>query len=146
MGYTHYFTQRQLCTAEQWENITRAFKEVITIQLVQGDPLPIQEEHNVFNPPVITDREIYFNGIGKHGYESFVLESLNYEELSTYSSNFCKTNNYPYDVAVTVVLILAHHFAPDVWDIRSDGDADDWADGLRIVQQLIPEAKLPPLV
>lgn len=43
-------------------------------------------------------------------------------------TNFCKTERYPYDVAVTAILLRCHLLAPDAFAIHSDGRWDeDWA-------------------
>ena len=45
--------------------------------------------------------------------------------------NFCKTAGKPYDAAVTAVLSIVNHYAAAVYAISSDGEAQDWAVGVR---------------
>lgn len=41
---------------------------------------------------------------------------------------FCKTERYPYDLAVTAILLRCHLIAPDAFFLDSDGRwEDDWA-------------------
>lgn len=39
---------------------------------------------------------------------------------------FCKTAQKPYDFFVVGVLLIVHYVAPDILDIGSDGDLEDW--------------------
>lgn len=116
MGYTHYYEQKQPPTAEQWSAISGGFKKLMAAAFLTT-AFPIQRDHDDTSPPEITATHIIFNGIGDSGHETM---SLGEEAW------FCKTNGKPYDVAVVALLILANHYAPDSWDITSDGVISDW--------------------
>lgn len=136
MGYTHYFDQQKHATPEQWKSICEAFNQMRTAALIT-EPLPIQLEDDHTGQPLVDDNFIRFNGIGRNGHETMVLNRTGRK------FQFCKTAQKPYDAAVTATLIIAHHFAPDVWDIASDGDRDDWIPGLALVKRVLPDAVIP---
>lgn len=120
MGYTHYFDQQKPATQEQWEAICKTFQEFRTLALVIGKPFPIQLHDDDQASPEISADRIIFNGIGDDGHESMVLE----READGFQ--FCKTARKPYDQAVMVLLTLCDHYAPDTWEIGSDGGPEDW--------------------
>lgn len=63
---------------------------------------------------------ITFNGIGDAAHETM------WFDRKGDGFQFCKTARKPYDIAVIALLLLANRYAPEVWDIGSDGDAKDW--------------------
>ncbi len=105
--------------------------------LIANDPLQIQHESELPAAPYISEDEIYFNGIGSDACESMVLQRLGT------GFNCCKTRCRPYDRAVVAVLCLANYFAPTVWEISSDGDEDDWQDGLALARTVVPQCPMP---
>ncbi len=142
MGFTHYWTKQQDPTPEQWNAFTEAFqlirRETQTKALINNRALPtIQFESDDASPPQIDDNVVRFNGVGKDGHETFLLDPT-FDDIE-----FCKTARKPYDLWVVVALTLLNHFAPGCWDIGSDGDASDWADGVNLVQQFFPDAPNP---
>lgn len=142
MGYTHYFTQKRHATDEEWDNITHDFRTLYN----NGDLPTIQFEDDIDNPPQIDGDMIRFNGPGDQGCETMALRR------KWTGSDFCKTGEKPYDSAVTALLALCHYHAPDVWEIRSDGDMDDWEEGILIATRAFNDAQLasgmpvPPLL
>jgi hypothetical protein len=66
--------------------------------------------------------------------ESFII-SPSLERLRPWHYNgagvvqtFCKTERYPYDLAVTAILLRCRSIAPDAFFVSSDGDwDDDWS-------------------
>ncbi len=137
MGYTHYFTQKKDADVGQWNQITKHFKQLMTFALIDK-PLLIQRESDNGNPPCVDTNMIAFNGRGDNGHETMVLERCGS------GFQFCKTARKPYDTAVIALLCLANHYAPDVWGIGSDGDKEEWADGLALARTVEPAATLPP--
>ncbi|KAJ4458026.1 hypothetical protein PAPYR_6284 [Paratrimastix pyriformis] len=136
MGYTQYFTQLRPVEPLAWESICRDFRNMIAIALL-NDPLPIQLSYDDASPPLISDNEIIFNGIGGNGCESMVLQ----REGSGFQ--FCKTRQLPYDRVVTALLILADYHAPGTWNIHSDGSSSDWREGLELARTVQPDCVLP---
>jgi hypothetical protein len=136
MGYTHYFENKQDCPPEDWAKITDAFKRLQATAIINNDPLLIQKECDRAAAPSVNDLEIRFNGIEDDGHETFML--LRKKKRF----NFCKTARKPYDRVVVAVLCLANHFAPDVWDIGSDGNAEDWEAGLALARTVEPNCPM----
>lgn len=135
MGYTHYIDQKKDCPQEEWELIGGAFKE-LRIQGLLTNPLPIQYESDDPSEPEVNDQHIRFNGIGNDGHETFYVTKAHLNRF-----NFCKTNQKPYDTTVVALLCFMHHFAPDVWEISSDGMSDDWEEGLKLARTVLPQCK-----
>lgn len=139
MGYTHYFPREENISDQQWSDICKAVKLAIKVSSV-----PVQFECSDPTPPQIDDSIIRFNGIDGDGHETFYLdrnstgEDYNIDRYK-YGFFFCKTARKPYDELVTAVLIIVNHYALGAFGIGSDGDIDDWQDGLMLVQTILPE-------
>lgn len=82
--------------------------------------------------PIVSGSEIRFNGVGDEGHETFLVD-----RLCDKSFNFCKTAENPYDEAVVAILTIMNHYAQGGWEIGSDGNCEDWQDGLILAQQSI---------
>ena len=132
MGYTHYFKHPKPFTTEQWVKIAAATSIIMarTNILFGWDGT---------GNPEITDSLISFNG-----------DSINCEENETFeltktakSFAFCKTASKAYDCYVVAVLCIANHYAPNIIELTSDGDAADWEAGLAIAQSVVPECTNP---
>lgn len=119
MGFSHYWRQKSIPTTEQWNAIANDFNKLQAAALITT-PFPIQRKCDDAAAPVVTNEYISFNGIGEDGHETMMLEKYGRD------FNFCKTADKPYDRAVVALLILAHHHAPGVWEISSDGSKEDW--------------------
>lgn len=84
---------------------------------------------------------------GSCAYETFSIEQ--HQSLSEYERNegktktfnCCKTNYHPYDLAVTMALIIAKHYFGDAIEISSDGESKDWEDARIICQQFLGYGK-----
>jgi hypothetical protein len=135
MGYTHYFPQNKVPTAEQWQALTAAFDV-----LYANTSVPIQWESDDDSAPESGPDCICFNGVGGDGHETFILERDNT------SFNFCKTAHKPYDLVVCATLILADYYCPGCYVISSDGDAADWMVALQHVRINLEDVELPSAV
>lgn len=120
MGYTHYWRQIRPATDTQWKNICEDFNKLRMAAILRNSPFPIQREYDDPSLPEVSDTAIIFNGIGEMGHETLLIE----KDYSGFA--FCKTKGKPYDNAVMLLLVLAYHYAPDVWDVTSDGEAIVW--------------------
>lgn len=120
MGYTHYFAQKKEFSGTEWNDIVQKTK--LIYQLCEGSMIKLQYECDIPKKPVANREMIRFNGKDREGYETFIItKKLNPQ------FNFCKTAYKPYDLAVCLVLLVAHKVAPGTLDIGSDGDWDkDW--------------------
>lgn len=120
MGYTHYYETDKVIPQKKWNNFTK------DVKILLKDNDLIQREYNESKPPEINKDHILFNGIGGNGHETFYLPRKN-------EGNYCKTANKPYDVCVTATLLLAHMHLDDKIKLASDGDVEDWQEGVKMI-------------
>lgn len=77
---------------------------------------------------------LVFNGFEDDSHETFFLPMGFVDETAENKPiprfvcefNFCKTNRKPYDFVVCAVLLVVKMIAPECYEIKSDGDDDDW--------------------
>lgn len=139
MGYTHYFAGLG-ATADVIADARLIIQASgLTICGPRGQGLPILNEAE----------GIRLNGSSAAGeaYETFHLrgtEDPKYPQMA----EFCKTENLPYDVVVTAILIAAavHAMDSSTGAFTSDGDWDNWAARVdlfeKAVRPLTAEEKL----
>jgi hypothetical protein len=131
MGYTHYWYHDQAkgaISVEAWAKITADAKLIIAAAGARN----IRLWHEYDEPgtePTVSSEQIFLNGAEGEGYETFVLARLGDD------FQFCKTARQPYDVVVTAILAVAKEHAPDFLRISSDGDPEEWEDGLALAAQ-----------
>jgi len=152
MGYAHSFKQFKEPTLEQWNELTTAFKKVVENLpaasetagcYYPGWPINLQYEYDDPSPLQIDGEEIRFNGAWDYGHETFSVPRVPLDDDC--SSMYCKTNRKPYDFAVCAALILVEKFAPDCYEVSSDGHTGDWMPALKHLQVLLelPDLALP---
>ena len=125
MGYTHYFTQKETPSQEQWSKIETGFKKVLGLPEcphVWGD----YEEKD--SSPFVDSEHVLFNG----GHETMYIQRV---AKSNDDFNFCKTAGGEYDSVVVALLVLMNSYAPNAWVINSDGEPHEWEDGLNLAKQ-----------
>lgn len=136
MGYTHYFKQKKAVDDQTWKKITSDAQKIVdhlknelpSMKLGSDDP----------NGQMFNNERINLNDI-HYGHETFYLP----KEESGF--HFCKTAQKPYDLAVCSILLLVHHYAPNHYDISSDGTSEDWAEAVDFNARKLGYAyKLPP--
>ena len=125
MGYTHY-----------WDNNIHAISKVIDWnqaikdckKIIKASPVPLEEvECNIHN--------IVFNGAGEDAHDTFL---VSYEG----ENSFCKTAIKPYDLIV--VAILTRLAEINGFDVSSDGETDDWNEGIAFASKVLKrELKCP---
>ncbi len=84
---------------------------------------------------------------GDCSHESFILrqktelddykKSLMKRDNTELSFNFTKTAYKPYDLAVNVVLIIASHHLDKSIKVSSDGEMDNWIEGMQLCQHFL---------
>lgn len=137
MGYTHYFTQKRNLKVSEMEALANA-----TAKIIRATNVPVIWEYDEpGKPPEITKDLIRFNGVGDDGHETFWLPRQRpkreaWQDKDTHGFLFCKTARKPYDIIVVAVLCAAHRIAPGAFAIGSDGDAEDWDDGLALFNRV----------
>lgn len=116
MGYTHYFKQTKDVDDKAWEQICKFTKKILKQEIEKGIPL----ESNGTSKTMVSKKSgfINFNGVDD---ETFLVEQRSDKQF-----NFTKTARRPYDMAVMRTLLIIEHFAPQHFDIGSDGSAEEW--------------------
>ena len=92
--------------------------------------------------PIFTNDTVRFNGKGNEGHETFYIHkhfSSHYPQFddSGKAYAFCKTAYKPYDVAVCACLIIFKYWFPNNIDVASDGNIEDWKNGLDVVRDIL---------
>jgi hypothetical protein len=142
MGYTHYWDQSRDFTREEWSQIREDFEALLKdIQHVQGIPLA-NGRGEPGTSPEITDDQVWFNGVGDDGHETFASYRKRPPKepwQSTRGNDFCKTARKPYDLAVTAALCyLCTVPDPAAFTASSDGYGRDWLEGLAEARRALP--------
>ena len=127
MGYTHYFKTVKEPTTKQWRNIQKACKELLYPAFDNGI---LWQGHDTSYRPLIIDSLIAFNGVGDNAHEDFVLNRC-------LSNEFCKTARKPYDKYVVAVLLIAKFYAPECFEVSTDGGVDDWQAGKKLALSVV---------
>ena len=124
MGYTHYWHE-DARPKEIPEKAVKIIKEIVDKAYKAG---LIQREYNEKKPPVVTSKEIRFNGVNDDGHETFYY-GVDDKRPNIYDGelfDFCKTARKPYDEVVMKVLIVLARYL-DGFEIGSDGEFDqEW--------------------
>jgi hypothetical protein len=135
MGYTHYWTFKKAPrgTAAQTEKVyQKAIKECTKVIRDYSETFGGLSGYSAHSD---TYGGVLVNGSERVGQcEPLVLR----EHFSQNEAfNFCKTGQYPYDTVVTACLIILKHRLGSCIDVTSDGRADNWNDGLILVQKVL---------
>jgi hypothetical protein len=112
VGYTHYWDHKGF-TPEQWDKLVCAAGCIMDAAGPGGMGVELAGWDSK-GTPVLSAKEISFNGAGEEGYETFKLTPAASE------FDFCKTARRPYDAVVVAVLRAAAHINPR-FQWRSDG-------------------------
>jgi len=124
MGYTHHWNNSRPIDDSEWEAITTRARQILRV--AQDDlGIALSEEYDVNRMPIVSEKEIRFNGYADEGHETFMIT----RDADDYS--FCKTARKPYDVVVVAMLQLMGVYAAG-FDWRSEGNDDDLIDGLKL--------------
>jgi hypothetical protein len=114
MGYTHYFTIKEVPPQEAQDKVLRAAKAIVDYAKTELG-LAIED---------LSDTVININGAPPDDYETF------YVDFSELGFEFCKTNGKPYDIVVVAILCAMGDIVGSYYvDISSDGGPDDWEAG-----------------
>lgn len=145
MGYSHYVHQKKTIPQRQWERI--CMKTFQVLDYCAGRKIRINYEYDVPKPPQVNDEVIRFNGWGPEGHETFMLHKKkpdlqSWQEKGDDYFNFCKTARKPYDLAVTLVMLVIISEAPKCVTLSSDGDwdaEDEWVPARNVYKELFGE-------
>jgi len=144
MGYTHYYTQFSDFNDEEWTKI-KSYAETMINNLpkttstaggyYEDSPLELGDGLGQ-GAPVVDDTEIWLNGKGDLGHETFHLSKKrppnpDYAKDRENYWDFTKTARKPYDLIVTAILLAANFVVPDKLQYDSDGNESDWEEGFK---------------
>ncbi len=125
MGYTHYWSSRTI-EPQVWGQITDAVARII--ELAESRDIIVITGPDGTGRPEITKDLISLNGNPDH-------ESLYIERGSP--TSFYKTAQKPYDDVVTAILAVVGHFTGGAFEVRSDGDAGEWSNGMKLANEAV---------
>jgi hypothetical protein len=127
MGYTHYWTQTRSFTPQEMRRVVSAVQDI-----VKASGVAIAGWDGSGSPE-FTVETIGFNGKDDESCETFRINA----EIEGNGWAFCKTRGRPYDVVVTACLtVLA---AKHGFKLGSDGDANDWEEGVKLASKALGE-------
>jgi len=145
MGYTHYWERNPNRTASFEEISYMVFTDLAEriIKTAEEQGIKIADRFGEeLGGWLIDDTEVSLNGFDNERYETFAWykkcpeakEWWDTGKNTNWFSDFCKTNRNPYDVVVTALLIaLKQAYGANI-GVRSDGNAEDWEEGLRLFE------------
>lgn len=136
MGYTHYWRfHRDKMTTEDIRNTFKAVSEEI-----QDIINKLPQSKDILRgglgegEPIINESEVWFNGDEELGndHETF---SINLTDTEPFG--FCKTARKPYDLFVCLTLLsFTEYFPSDVFQLSSDGNAEDWQEAVDLYNEI----------
>jgi hypothetical protein len=86
------------------------------------------------------------NGKGDDGHETFAVREHFSQNLENDGGfNFCKTARKPYDLVVIACLTILKHRLGECIEVSSDGDAQDWQDGVAYARKIARLAVKNPI-
>jgi hypothetical protein len=133
MGYTHYWERPAVIAPETFGRFAEDVRRIVTAVASEGVPMG-DSMGNADSEPEIGDKLVAFNGVRNDGHESFYVPAVD-----DTSFNFCKTAQKPYDAAVVASLVALKHHVPAT-KLSSDGDMEDWGDGLALYRRVTGRA------
>jgi len=126
MGYTHGWQQTGRPDDAEWATIR---KDVLAIMQASGMPLA-GPDGTAASLPGPDGGDIYFNGVGDDGYETFHIAQDGTD------NGFCKTQKRAYDVVVAAILCYLGSVT-GLYEIHVF-DEDDYAAGLALALRALP--------
>lgn len=136
IGYTHYWQPTTRIEPSDFARLSALAAEVASNIWATKEDLELAYEYDEpEKDPAFEEDLIRFNGVGSEGHETFLLTP------SMTGFQFCKTAQKDYDVVVTAVLCLYAFLTGTA--VTSDGTYEDWIEGLRYAQEVLPECTLP---
>lgn len=138
MGYTHYWkTEKQiLFSDEEWETLKNVSRQLVEECVIRGIKLTSDCETT---PPIINDEVIVINGNEDNCCETFVLERYMNDFY------FCKTRYKNYDIIVVALLIYISNMKYEL-NVSSDGDYEDWKNGLELLETVLGRKFEMPII
>jgi len=149
MGYTHYFTFKKTKPAAELEkNYQVAVKhcqKLVKAYYKQYGGLSGYSAHTKLG----AYGGLLVNGKGNDGHQDFSLRehfTQNFEaSYGTPGFNFCKTARKPYDTVVVGCLAILKKYLGDSIEVSSDGDREEWSEGVEYARKTVKLLLLNPI-
>jgi len=150
MGYTHYFTFKKIDKISVLEKkYQQAVKDCATvIKKYNRDIKKLCSKHPdrlqgyTVHTKIGQYGGINFNGVGSEGCETFVLRE---HFTQNDGFNFCKTRQGAYDIVVVACLAILKYRLGDAIEVDSDGDYQDWVDGVEFAAKTLKRKIKSPI-
>ena len=153
MGYTHYYSRHsdKSNSAETYDRFRHGAERIIIECQARGITIAdgFGEKAGYWEN---TESRVAFNGFGENAHETFAWEAIcamqpEYRKGEEMFFDFCKTQEKPYDAAVTACLLWLKECYGDAVEISSDGYWDEWRAGRDIFREVFGyDAKSPFVV
>jgi hypothetical protein len=135
MGYTHYWSfkkPRGITTAHLEHEYQRALLQCARlIKKLKRDGMELSGY--TAHTKLGQYGGLKVNGKGDDGHEEFSLR----EHFAQNDRDFCKTNQKPYDLAVTGCLVILKDILGDAITVSSDGRPSDWIQAVTLARQVL---------
>lgn len=130
MGYTHYWRINSKLDSDKFKQFSLDCKKI-----AEESNVPLSDGLAKKNSkPEFSEKRIWFNGVDEDSHETFLIDPQHI------GFEFCKTNMKPYDKVVVACLICFEHYS-DV-SVSSDGDGEDWREGIELYSKVFPDRKI----
>ena len=130
MGYTHYW---RLNDGKKINS--KKLKQAIGVMgKIVKDQDKILASWDGIGKPIVTEKEINFNGKKDFSHENFRI-FMNWDG----DFDFCKTARKPYDIVVVACLSVLKYYLGDSVRVSSDGEGEELKEGLELAKTYIPE-------
>lgn len=133
MGYTHYWYTRKDADPELLAEAGRQMAKVVEMEAVRLEVAELD----------FATGAVLFNGRGEEAHEAFCWppDLARRHAWMAHAQDevfdFCKTARKPYDEAVTACLLVAKMVMGEAIALNTDGDDEDWQDGMRLFREAI---------
>lgn len=136
MGYTHYWSFNKTSkvnagTVERRYQL--AIRRINQVAKFYQSCQPKGSDTRLSGYTAFTPKYggVHINGSRGNDHEDFTLR----EHYNENNWGSCKTARKPYDVVVVASLILLKHYLKQDFQVDSDGDRQDWLEGLYLVRE-----------
>jgi len=128
MGYTHYWRIEKKITDKNYENTMLLCSELAFKYYKKYGGL------SGFSAHVKPGK---YSGLKINGSKDDAHEDFSFPEKLKMGFDFCKTARKPYDEVVTACLAIMKHNFKDAIEVSSDGNREEWNDGITLVKEIL---------
>lgn len=139
MGYTHYWSFRDVAHGDKLKVLKAYNKAIAECTKIAKAYNASAESWNRLSGFTAHAEPGLYQGLAINGKQDLAHEEFTLRERYELNRkfNFCKTAGKPYDVVVTACLIVLKYRLKEYIGISSDGETDDWAEGLELAKQTL---------